>query len=74
MRKNLIAKAQSRIRQQKGTRLNKENLTELSNKAAIASLERAEKNLHVANATGEARQWRNHSKNPIIFQLGSMPK
>ena len=74
MHKNSIAKAQSRVRQQKGARLNKENLTILSNQAAIAFPERAEKNLHVANATGEARQWRNHPKNPIIFQLRNLPK
>ena len=56
--KNLIAKAQFRVWHcQKGIRL-QENLTVLSNQAAIAFPERAEKNQYVANATGEARQWR----------------
>lgn len=69
--KNIIAKAQSRILpSKKGTRL-RENLTELRNEAAIAFPERAEKNQHVANATGESRQWQK-SKNH--FRWGSLLK
>ena len=64
---NLTAKAQSRIwSDQKGARL-QENLTVLSNQAAVASLERAERNPNVANVKGATRwlKFRNH------FQWGS---
>jgi len=70
----LTAKAQFRVLpSKKGIRLNKENLTVLSNQATVAFPERAEKNQHVANAKGATR-WLKHPKNPTIFQLRNLPK
>ena len=70
--KNLIAKAQFRVWHcQKGIRL-QENLTVLSNQAIVASLERAERNPHVANAKDVAR-WL-IPKNQITFQWRSTPR
>ncbi len=71
--KNITAKAQSRVRRQKGTRLNKESLTVLAKQAIVAFPERVEKNPHAAYAKGAAR-WLKHPKNQITFQWTGTPK
>lgn len=68
--KNITAKAQSLVRRQKGTRLNKKNLTILVKQAIVASFERARKNPHVANAK-DVQRWQK-SKNH--FRWGSLLK
>jgi len=71
--KNLTAKAQFRVGQcPKGIRL-QENLTVLIKQAVVASLERAERNQHVANAK-DVQRWLKHPKNQITFQWTGTPK